>query len=172
MGRLQPPAQLGGRDHFGAPDALLPAEPGPAIPEHDQEQPDQAGAGQRAEPGAGEHLGLDPLARLQRRDRGGDVADAQHVPRAVGETHLLARIGIVAEVSLISARVTILAAYHSAPVVLRHSVPGRHGHGHEGREQHGGLEELAPHADAVEDGLAAPERAAADTAHIGLLFLA
>ena len=127
--------------------------------------PISPGAGHRAEPGAREHLGLDLLPRLQRRDRGGDVADAQHVPRAVGETHLLARIRIVAEDDL------RLGQRHHAggvPFRARGAVPqrpGRHRHGHEGREQHGRLEELAPHADAVEDGLAAPERAAADAAH-------
>ena len=57
------------------------------------------------------------------------------------------------------------AAYHSAPVVRCHKVQAGTRHRGEGREQHGGPEQLAPHADRVEDGLAAPERAAADAAH-------
>ena len=51
-------------------------------------------------------------------------------------------------------------------------VPGRHGDRHEGGEQHRGLEQLAPHADRVEDGLAAPERAATEAAHQGLPAIA
>ena len=58
---------------------------GGAPAEHDQEQRDQVAARSRVQPGAREHLGLDPLPRLQGREGGGHIADAQHVARAVGE---------------------------------------------------------------------------------------
>ena len=165
MGRLQPPPELPGGHHLGAPDALLPAELRAAIPERDQEQPDQSAARRQAQPGAREHLGLDALARLQRRYRGGDLANAEHPPRAVREADLLTRVGIVAEGEL-----DLRQRRHAGGVPLRArgavpQRPGRDGDGGEGGEEHRRPEQLAPHADAVEDGLPAPERAAADAAH-------
>ena len=54
---LDPAAQLGGGDHFRAPDALLPAELRAPPPERGEEQPDQPGAGRAPEHGAREHFG-------------------------------------------------------------------------------------------------------------------
>ena len=161
-GRLNPAAQLPRRDHLGAPDAPLAAELHAAIPEDREEQHDQPGAGLQAEPGARQQLVQDPLARLQGRDRGGDVADVERTHRAVGEAYLLARVGLVAECEL-----GLGQRRHAGGIPFRAGgrapqVPGRDDDRGEGGEQHGGLEQLAPHADAVEDGLAAPQRRAAD----------
>ena len=170
MGRLQPPAQLSGAHHLRAPDTLLPPELRAAIPEHEEEQPDQPGAGRRAEPGAREHLDLDALPCLPGRHRDRDLADAQHAPRAVGEADFLARVRVVAEDEL-----DLGERHHPGGVPLRAGGavpqrPGRHRHGGEGGEEHRRPEELAPHAQPVEDGLAAPERRAADAVHVGLLI--
>ena len=172
MRRLDPPAQLPGGDHFRSADALLASELRAPEPERDQEQPDQPAARQRAEPGTGERLTLDPLPGLSGREGGGDVANAERAPRAVLEPHLLAGIGIVAEDQL-----GLGQSHHAGGVPLRPGGalperPGRHRNRGEGGEQHGRPEQLAPHADRVEDGLTAPQRAAADTAHDVLPVLA
>ena len=165
MRRAHPAVQLGGGDELRPPDALLASELHAAIPEDGEEDRNQPAARLEAHPGAGEHLPLDPLARLQRRRGHGDVADGERTHRAVGEADLLARVRRVAE------RELGLGERHHAggvPFRARGAVPqrpGRHGDGGEGGEQHRRPEQLAPHADAVEDRLAAPERAAADAAH-------
>ena len=160
-----PAAQLRRRHQLGAPDALAPSELHAPVPEPGQEEGDDAGADLGPEPGAPEHLRLDALAGAPGRHRGGDVADLHHPGGAVGEADLLARIGIVADSQL-----ELRQGEHAGGVPLRPGrrapkVPGRHGDRHEGGEQHRGLEQLAPHADRVEDGLAAPQRAAAEAAH-------
>ena len=108
------------------------------------------------------------LPRLACRHGHRDVADPQHAPRAVGEADFLARVGVVAEREL-----DLGQRHHAGGVPLRArgavpERPGRHGDGGEGREQHRRPEQLPPHADRMEDGLAAPERAAADAAHHAL----
>ena len=160
-----PAAQLRRRHQLGAPDAFAARELHAPVPEPAEEQGDDAGADLGAEPGAPEHLRLDALARPPGRHRGHDVADLHHAGGAVGEADLLARIGRVADREL-----ELGEREHAGGVPLRArgavpEVPGRHGDRHEGGEQHRGLEQLPPHADRMEDGLAAPERAAAEAAH-------
>ena len=172
MGGPHPAAQFSRRHQLGAPDALAARELHAPVPEPGQEEGDDAGADLGAEPGAPEHLRLDALARPPGRHRGHDVADLHHALGAVGEADLLARIGRVADREL-----ELGEREHAGGVPLRArgavpEVPGRHRHRHEGGEQHRGLEQLAPHADRVEDGLAAPERAAAEAAHQGRLEIA
>ena len=72
--------------------------------------------------------------------------------------------------SFISATVTMAAAYHSVPggAAARACQAGAATVVKLRPEKDRRPEELAPHADAVEDGLAAPERAAADAAHHAL----
>ena len=167
MGGPHPPSQLARRHHLGAPDALLPPELHAPVPEPAQEEPDGAGADLRPEPGAPEHLRLDALPRPPGRAGGEDVAELHDPGGAVGEADVLAGIRLVADGEL-----ELGEREHAGGVPLRAGgrapqVPGRHGDGHEGGEQHGGLEQLPPHADRVEDGLAAPKRAAAEAAHQG-----
>ena len=163
--RPQPSMQLGPGDQFRAPDSPLPPDLHAAIPEDGEEERDQPAAGLEAEPGARQQFVEDLLARLERRHRRRDVADGEHAPRAVGEADFLARVPLVAERELGFGQ-----RRHAGGIPFRArgrmpQVPGRDGDGGEGGEQQRGLEQLAPHADAVEDGLAAPERSAADARH-------
>ena len=158
--RLDAAAQLPRGGELGA------AHPAPAmelpapVPEQRQEQRDDHQRRLGAEPGAREHLFLEPVAHGARPGRAGELAHAEHDGAAVGQAHLLHGVLAVAEGDLGLGHGDDAGGVPLVAGGVVPDVPGRHGNDGEGGEEHRGAQQLAPHAQPVEDGLAAAQRAA------------
>ena len=161
------PFQLLDRGEFRAADAPFATELPPPDPEQHKQRGNGAGRELRAERRAREQLALQFLAHGERTWRGGDVGQRKRHHLSVRPADILPRRGIVAQAELGLRR----GYYHGGvPLVTRGAVPEPPGGAREdpdrGQQQRG-AQKLAPHVQAVEDGLPAPQRAAAEGPHKG-----
>ena len=149
-----------------APAVELPAP----VPEQREEQRDHDRGRLRAEDGARDDLVLQPVAHRPRAGRAGELADAEHGGAAVGHAHLLHRVLAVADADLHLGHGDDPGGIPLVAGGVAPDVPTGHRDDGEGGEEDRGAQELAPHAQPVEHGLATAQRAAADRSHArGLL---
>ena len=137
----------------------------PPDPEQQQEHRDRPRRGLRADERAREYPVPQPLADPERVGGGGEVADGHDLVAPVPHPDLLAGGLLVAEHEL-----GLGDGHHEGgvPVVavaVACHVPDREGHHGERCEEHPRSQQLAPHAEPVEDGLPAAQRVGTDRAH-------